>query len=165
MLPKTLPRKRGTDHMIKYYYTTSCGSCRKGKRWLLNNNLEFNEINLITCPPTREEILHMFYLSDDGPEAIISKRCDTYVKLGVDTSKLTTEELVSFIRRYPQVLRRPLVVDETHLQIGFNEDDICQFLPRHIRRAKLAMALEELNTFAETVSPDKIECEFDYLND
>ena len=103
--------------MIKYYYTTSCGSCRKGKYWLQNNNLEFNEINLITSPPTREEILHMFYLSDDGPEAIISKRGDAFVNLGVDTSKLTTEELAAFIQKYPQVLRRPLIVDDTQLQI------------------------------------------------
>lgn len=105
----------------------------------------------------------MFYLSDDGPEALISKRCDTYKDLGVDTSRLTMDELVDFIQAHPQILRRPLVVDQTHLQIGYNEDDICQFLPRHIRQAKLSLALDSLNTFAKTMSSDEVADEFSYL--
>lgn len=105
----------------------------------------------------------MFYLSDDGPEAIISKRCDAYKDLGVDTSHLTMDELVDFIQAHPQILRRPLIVDQTHLQIGYNEDDICQFLPKTIRKAKLSLALDSLNTFAKTMSSDEIEDEFSYL--
>lgn len=105
----------------------------------------------------------MFYLSDDGPEALISKRCEAYKKLGIDTSHLTINELVAFIQAHPQVLRRPLVVDKTHLQIGFNEDDIGQFLPRHIRQAKLSLALGAIDNFAKTLSSDELSDEIAYL--
>lgn len=149
--------------MIRYYYSTSCNSCRKGRHWLKHHNLVFEEINFITHPPTRSELLHMFYLSDDGPEALISKRGDAYKDLGVDTSRLTMDKLVDFIQAHPQILRRPLIVDQTHLQIGYNEDDICQFLPRHIRKAKLSLARDSLNTFAKTMSSDEIADEFSYL--
>lgn len=159
---KTKPKER-TILLIKFYFTTSCNSCCKGRYWLEHHNLRFEEINVVTNPPSRDDLLHMFYLSDDGPEALISKRCVAYKQLGIDTSRLTLNELVEFIQANPQVLRRPLVVDQTHLQIGFNEDDICQFLPRNIRQAKLSLALAAIDTFAKTLSADELADEIAYL--
>ena len=38
------------------------------------------------------------------------------------------------IEKYPSLLRRPLVFDETKFQVGYNEDEIHQFIPREVRR-------------------------------
>ncbi|MFQ7235497.1 MAG: ArsC/Spx/MgsR family protein, partial [Enterococcus hulanensis] len=37
---------------------------------------------------------------------------------------------------YPSLLRRPIVFDETKFQVGYNEDEIHQFIPREVRRVK-----------------------------
>lgn len=42
--------------MIKIYVTPSCRSCRKAKAWFQENNLSFEERNMISEPLTKEEI-------------------------------------------------------------------------------------------------------------
>lgn len=116
-----------------------------GRKWLLENHLDFKEINLITSPPSREALLHIFRLTDKGPEDIISTRGLAFKALNVDLKKLTTDELIELIQDHPQILRRPIIVDDTHLQIGYNEDDIGQFIPRDKRQAWLKQALESSN--------------------
>ncbi|MGL4482194.1 MAG: ArsC/Spx/MgsR family protein, partial [Lactococcus garvieae] len=34
------------------------------------------------------------------------------------------------------LLRRPLILDDKRLQVGYNEDDIRKFLPRSVRRVE-----------------------------
>ncbi|HAF57306.1 MAG TPA: transcriptional regulator Spx, partial [Lactococcus lactis] len=43
-----------------------------------------------------------------------------------------------------KLLRRPLVVDEHRLQVGYNEDDIRKFLPRKVRQLGLVAAIENV---------------------
>lgn len=151
--------------MIRFYFTTSCGSCRKAKQWLKSNHLNFQEFNIAIYPPSRKELLHMFELSDDGPEALISKRSIAYRKLNPDIEHMTLEELITLIQEFPSLLRRPIIVDEHRLQIGFNEDDIRQFIPRKIKRAKRELAFEELNEISNSSNTNVIldEFESDYM--
>lgn len=46
-------------------------------------------------------------------------------------------QLISLISEHPSLLRRPIIVDEKRMQIGFNEDEIRAFLPRSYRQAEL----------------------------
>lgn len=151
--------------MIRFYFTTSCGSCRKAKHWMKSKHLKFQEFNIAICPPSRKELLHMFELSDDGPEALISTRSIAYRKLNPDIEHMTLEELITLIQEFPSLLRRPIIVDESKLQIGFNEDDIRQFIPRKIKRAQRELAFEELNMFANSTDVEigLDEFESDYI--
>ncbi|WEZ93328.1 ArsC/Spx/MgsR family protein (plasmid) [Lactiplantibacillus plantarum] len=45
---------------------------------------------------------------------------------------------------YPKLLRRPIIVSNTKLQIGFNEDEIRKFIPRSIRRLECDDLLKQL---------------------
>ena len=40
----------------------------------------------------------------------------------------------------PSLLRRPIIMDDRRLQVGYNEDEIRRFLPRKVRRLELAEA-------------------------
>ena len=42
--------------------------------------------------------------------------------------------LIDVIEKNRSLLRRPLIVDEKRLQVGYNEDDIRKFLPRSVRK-------------------------------
>ena len=46
---------------------------------------------------------------------------------------LSIQELYQKIRDYPGILRRPLILDEKRLQVGYNEEEIRRFLPRAVR--------------------------------
>ena len=120
--------------MIKFYFTTSSGSCRKAKAWLLKNNLPFEEINLKTTRLTKEELLHILSLTQNGTHEIISKGGKAYKSLSVDLEQMTLNELFDVLNQNRLLLKRPLLVDEDRLLIAYNEDDIRKFIPRHIRR-------------------------------
>ncbi|GCF95340.1 regulatory protein Spx [Enterococcus florum] len=120
--------------MIKLYISPSCTSCRKARAWLENQGLAFEERNIFSEPLKAEEIKEILSLTEIGTEEIISTRSKVYEKLDIDLDDLSFNELVALIEKNPGLLRRPLILDSLRLQVGYNEDEIHQFIPRKIRR-------------------------------
>ncbi|MBO1306058.1 transcriptional regulator Spx [Enterococcus sp. 669A] len=119
--------------MIRLYISPSCTSCRKAKAWLKNAGLEFQERNIFSEPLTRNEIKEILLLTETGTEEIISTRSKVYEKLDIDLDDLSFNELVTLLAENPGMLRRPIMIDSKRLQVGYNEEDIHQFIPRKIR--------------------------------
>lgn len=134
--------------MIKLYISPSCTSCRKAKAWLTEAGLDFQEHNIFSEPLTKNEIKEILSLTETGTEEIISTRSKIYEKLDVDLNDLSFNELVALIEKNPGLLRRPIMIDDKRLQVGYNEEDIHQFIPRKLRlyeaqsKAKQLMYLE-----------------------
>jgi transcriptional regulator, Spx/MgsR family len=119
--------------MLTFYTAPSCTSCKKAKVWLVKHDIEFYERNIISKPLTEGEIRHILTMSDEGIEGLISTR-NRYVKLlNIDFDDLTFSEVVKIISENPQILRRPILMDDKRLHIGYNEEEIRIFLPRIFR--------------------------------
>ena len=41
---------------LTYYGYPKCGTCRKAKKWLETNGLDFQEVNIAENPPTEKEL-------------------------------------------------------------------------------------------------------------
>ncbi|KAF3376562.1 transcriptional regulator Spx, partial [Enterococcus faecium] len=50
------------------------------------------------------------------------------------------QELLELVQNNPGLLRRPIMIDDKRLQVGFNEDEIRRFLPRDVRQLELRQA-------------------------
>ena len=46
---------------------------------------------------------------------------------------MKTSELEQLIIENPSILRRPIIIDDNKIQIGYNDDDIRVFIPRELR--------------------------------
>ena len=77
---------------------------------------------------------------EDGTEEIISTRSKVFQKLDMDLDELPLPELLKLVQENPGLLRRPIMIDEKRLQVGFNEDEIRRFLPREVRALELRHA-------------------------
>ncbi|SFH86475.1 transcriptional regulator SpxA [Pisciglobus halotolerans] len=121
--------------MINLYVTTSCTSCRKARAWLEENNLPYTEKNIVANPLSIEELKAILRLTEEGTEEIISYRSHAYIKLSkeVDINDLSLEELLGLIHKNPELIRRPILIDEKRIQVGYNADEIRCFLPREVR--------------------------------
>lgn len=84
-------------------------------------------------------------MTEDGTDEIISTRSKTYQTLKVDIDTLPLRELYQLIRDNPGLLRRPIIIDEKRLQVGYNEDEIRRFLPRKVRTYQLLEAQRLVN--------------------
>ena len=49
--------------MIKFYGYSKWSSVRKAKAWLEENNLEFENIEIVKNPPSKEELKEMYEIS------------------------------------------------------------------------------------------------------
>lgn len=133
--------------MISLYTTPSCTSCRKARAWLTENELPFKERNIFSDPLNSDELMEILSLTKNGTEDIISTRSKVYQKLDIHLEELKLEELLSLIEKYPNLLKRPIILDENKLQVGYNEEDIRKFVPRNLRKIIFKRRQTELLMF------------------
>lgn len=128
--------------MVKIYTSSSCASCRKAIKWLEENKVPYKEINFFQTPITREDIVSMLENSYNGFEDIISTRSKAYQEAGVDIFDMKFNELVDFIIKNPSVLKRPIIIEDNKLQVGYNDEEIRTFIPAHIRREWVCQVMD-----------------------
>ena len=110
--------------MVTLYTTPSCTSCRKARAWLEEHQIPYTERNIFSEPLSLQEIKDILRMTEEGTEDI-------------EISELSLNDFYRIVQEQPGLLRRPIMIDEKRLQIGFNEDEIRRFLPREVRALEL----------------------------
>lgn len=110
--------------MIKIYMSPSCSSCRKVKAWFDKEKIPYTEINILKQPITEEDLKEMLEKSLDGTDEIISTRSKVFQEQKIDVDSMSLKDLLSFIQANPSILKRPIIVDDTKIQVGYNSDEI-----------------------------------------
>jgi regulatory protein spx len=131
--------------MVTLYTSPSCTSCRKAKSWLDEHEIPYSERNIFAEPLSIDEIKEILRMTEDGTDEIISTRSKTFQKLDVNVESLPLQHLFELIKDNPGLLRRPIILDEKRLQVGYNEDEIRRFLPRKVRTYQLREAQRLVN--------------------
>lgn len=119
--------------MITIYTTPSCSSCRKAKKWLEDYKIEYVEKNLFTHPLTDKDLDLMLANAENGFDDIISTRSKIFKEENLDIEDMRMSELKNFIKKNPSVLKRPIIVDDYRMQVGYNEEEIRVFIPKRLR--------------------------------
>lgn len=119
--------------MVIIYTTPSCAGCRKAKKWFNEHKVEYIEKNLFTQKITDEDIDLMLKNCENGFEDIISTRSKIILENKVDVNQMTVKELKKFIIDNPSILRRPIIIDDNKLQVGYNDEEIRTFIPKRLR--------------------------------
>lgn len=141
-----LLQKSGSSHekewctLLTLYTSPSCTSCRKARAWLQEHQIPFVERNIFSEPLNSSELKAILQMTEDGTEEIISTRSKVFQKLNMDLDELPLQELLELVQNNPGLLRRPIMIDDKRLQVGFNEDEIRRFLPRDVRQLELRQA-------------------------
>ena len=119
--------------MIQIYTTPSCSSCRKAKKWLDEHRIEYREKNIFNIKLTKDDIFLMLKNTDSGFEDIISTRSKVFQDKNLDMDEMSMKDLTNFIIENPSVLRRPIIIEDNKMQVGYNEDEIRTFIPKRLR--------------------------------
>ena len=119
--------------MIQIYTTPSCASCRKAKKWFDQYKIPYSEKNIFSIKLSKDDIFRMLANSENGFDDIISTRSKVFKEKKLDPDSMNTKSLVEFIIENPSVLKRPIIINENELQVGYNNEDITIFLPKELR--------------------------------
>ncbi|CAM3180781.1 transcriptional regulator Spx [Leuconostoc rapi] len=126
--------------MVTVFSSPSCTSCRKAKQWLESHNIDYIERDVNKLPLRADEVKVLLRLTEDGTEELISKRSKVYAELDFDLDSISINEFIDLIVANPSLLKRPIIMDERRMQVGYNDDEIRRFLPKDVRQRELIRA-------------------------
>ncbi|MFL2030493.1 Spx/MgsR family RNA polymerase-binding regulatory protein, partial [Loigolactobacillus zhaoyuanensis] len=105
------------------------------------HDVQFEEQNVGKKAPTTAELKHILSLTENGLDDIISTRSRAYPEVAAQLPDMSFNETLKLLCERTQLLRKPIMVTENKVQIGFNDDEIRKFIPRHIRRLDFMKAM------------------------
>lgn len=110
---------------MKFYGYKKCSTVKKAKKWLQENNIGFEEIDLVDEPPTKEEIKKIYEVSGQDLKKFFNTSGVKYRELGLkDIVKTASEEeLLDLLASDGKLIKRPLLVDHEKVLIGFKENE------------------------------------------
>ena len=117
----------------------------QSKGLVKEHDIPFKERNIFSEPLTKDELMQILRMTENGTEEIISTRSRAFQQLKVNLDDLSIDQLLDLVEKNPSLLRRPIIMDDRRLQVGYNEDEIRRFLPRKVRR----LELEEMQKIAD----------------
>ena len=96
--------------MIILYTSPGCASCRKAKQWLKDNQLPFVEKNIFTTMLKEDEIKYLLSRCENG------------------------SRLVEIVKQSPSILKRPIMISEKNMVVGYDDDEITAMVPQALRK-------------------------------
>lgn len=124
--------------MITIYTSSSCTSCKKVIAWFDEQKIPYIEKNIFSHMLREDDIKDILTKSENGTDDIISKRSKIIKDNNIDIESMSIKELIKFAKDNPSVLKRPIIVDDHRIQVGYNPDDISTFMPYAKRLAAWA---------------------------
>lgn len=110
---------------MKFYGYKKCSTVKKAKKWLVENNIKFEEIDLVDTPPTKEEIKKIYEASGYELKKFFNTSGVKYRELGLkEVLKTASEdEMLELLASDGKLIKRPLLVDDKKVLIGFKENE------------------------------------------
>lgn len=120
--------------MVIIYTSPGCASCRKAKQWLRDNKISFVEKNIFSNVLKEGEIKYLMSRCENGTEDIISTRSKAFQNLHRGVDDFTLNELVTLIQKNPSILKRPIMLTEKTMVIGYDDDEITAVTTSNLRQ-------------------------------
>jgi len=112
--------------MLKVYGIKNCNKVRDTFKWLNENEIEYEFINLKKEPLSEgklDEFVHKV-----GLDVLINKRGTTYRNLGLKDKDLSEDELFDVLLENQTMIKRPVLELDDAVMVGYDEDAFDSFV-------------------------------------
>lgn len=109
-----------------------CTTCIKARKWLEENNIEFTSRHIVEENPTAEELKTFIKLSGLPTKKFFNTSGMLYREMNLK-DKLTTmsdDEMVNLLATNGMLVKRPLVVGENGVLVGFKAETWSEFFDK-----------------------------------
>ncbi|NRG44932.1 arsenate reductase family protein [Bacillus sp. CRN 9] len=110
---------------LTFYWYPKCGTCRKAKKWLDEQQISYEDIHIVENPPSREKLEEIYKNSGLELKKFFNTSGQKYRELGLkDKVKTASEdELLDLLSTGGMLIKRPLTTDGAKVTVGFKEDE------------------------------------------
>lgn len=101
----------------------ACSTCKRAKKWLEGNGVSFEGRHIKEQNPTAEELKDWHQKSGQPLKKFFNTSGQLYKSMGLKDklSDMTEEEQYQLLAEDGMLVRRPLVIGEDYVLIGFKE--------------------------------------------
>ena len=102
-----------------------CSTCKKAKKWLETNNIEFEDRHIVEYNPTAEELSKWIQRSGKEIKKCFNTSGLKYKELNLKERlpNMTDEEKIKLLASDGMLVKRPIVVCDNGILIGFKEEE------------------------------------------
>ena len=101
-----------------------CTTCKKAKKWLEENGIDFEDRHIVENNPTKEELKAFFEKSGLTINKFFNTSGIRYRELGLKdvVKSAPLDELLEILSTEGMLVKRPLVVLDDKVLVGFKEE-------------------------------------------
>ena len=101
-----------------------CSTCKKAKKWLEENSIEFEERNIVTETPTEEELIQWIQKSGQDIKKWFNTSGLKYKELNLKDKliNMTYTEKIELLASDGMLIKRPILITDKEILIGFKEE-------------------------------------------
>ena len=111
--------------MLKFICYPKCTTCQKAKKWLDDNDIEYKLRDIKEDNPTFEELSKWYKMSGLPLKKFFNTSGLLYKSMGlkVKLSTMSEEEQLKLLATDGMLVKRPLLIGEDFLLVGFKEKE------------------------------------------
>lgn len=100
-----------------------CSTCQKARKWLEENGVEFDSRHIVENNPTKDELKAWIALSKEPIRKFFNTSGILYREMNLKekVAEGNEEELLDILSSNGMLVKRPLVITEDTVLIGFKE--------------------------------------------
>lgn len=109
-----------------------CSTCQKAKKWLEENNIEFDSRHIVEENPKKEELKAWLSLSKQPIKKFFNTSGILYREMNLKekVASGTEEELLDILSTNGMLVKRPLVITDDTVLIGFKVDQWAEYFKK-----------------------------------
>lgn len=102
-----------------------CSTCKKAKKWLEDNNINFEDRNIIEDTPTEKELKKWIIESKKDIKSFFNTSGMKYRELNLKEKlpQMTEEEKIKLLASDGMLIKRPLLIRKNMVLLGFKEKE------------------------------------------
>ncbi|WKY47772.1 arsenate reductase family protein [Eubacteriaceae bacterium ES3] len=102
-----------------------CTTCQKAKKFLTAHDIEFLERHIVEDNPSKEELLSWMEKYQGEPKKFFNTSGMVYRELGLKdkVKAMSPEEMAEVLSQNGMLVKRPILLTEQGILIGFKEAD------------------------------------------
>lgn len=103
----------------------SCSTCKSAESWLTKNKIDFETRNIKEQPPTKEELIAWSERGNIEPARFFNSSGVLYREMNLKEKikVMTKGEIFDTLAMDGMLVKRPILVGDTKVLVGFKEED------------------------------------------
>lgn len=102
-----------------------CSTCQKAKKWLIDNNIDFEDRHIVENTPTESELKKWILDSKKDIKKFFNTSGLKYKELNLKEKlpNMSDNEKIKLLASNGMLIKRPLLISEDNIFVGFKEKE------------------------------------------